>query len=96
MVWEIMEHNKALTHLIGVIDCNFQPPEYLPLWWMLIHCQLKHVLWAVLSIESRWIIVEVDHTDHHSGHHVVHESTFRTDFWSLDKRSKNDAFKIDM
>lgn len=85
-----------VPHLIWVIDSNFQPPEYLPLRWMFVHGQLKHVLWAVLPIESGWIIVEVHHTDHHGGHPIVHESTLRTDFWSLDGRSKKYVHIVEM
>lgn len=67
-------------HLIGVVDCDFQPSEDLSLRWMLIHGQLKDVLGAVLSVERRWIVVQVHHTDHHSGHPIVHESAFRIYF----------------
>ena len=78
-------------HLIGVIDSDFQPPEYLSLWWMLIHGQLKHVLWAFLSVECRWVIVQVHHSDHHRSHPVVQESAFRTDFGCLDTSGKSFA-----
>lgn len=73
-------------HLIGVVDSDFQPPEYLPLRRMLIHGQLKHVLRAVLSVESGGIVVQVHHTDHQCGHPVVHKSAFRTYFRGLDQR----------
>ena len=82
------KHIYDLTHLIGVIDCDFQPSENLPLRWMLVHGQLKHVLCAVLSIEGRWVIVQVHHTDHQGGYPEVHQSAFRTHFWSLETWSQ--------
>lgn len=81
-------------HLIWVVDSDFQPPQYLSLWWVLIHGHLKHVLRAVLPIESRWVIVQVHHTDHHSGHPVVHQLALRGYFWSLERWSKIKPIRV--
>lgn len=86
-----MEDSNGPPHLIWVIDSDSQPPENLSLWRMLVHGQLKHVLWAILSIESRWIIVQVYHTNHNRGNPVVQESAFWAYFWGLDTESKDHA-----
>lgn len=73
-----------LWHLIRILDCDFQPPEDLPFWRMLVDRELKHVLWVRLSVEYWRVIVQVHHADHHWGHAVVQQLALGTDFRSLD------------
>lgn len=71
---------RLSAHLIGVIDGDLQPPQDLALRWMLVHGQLEHVLPALLSIERRWVVVQVHHADHHGSDAVVQESALWTHF----------------
>lgn len=68
----------ARTHLVRVVDGDFQPSENLPLWRMLIHGQLKHALRAVLAVERGRVVVQVNDAYHHCCQPKVHRSAFRT------------------
>lgn len=68
------------AHLVRIVDCDFQPSENLPLWRMLIHGQLKHALRAVLTVERRRVVVQVNDADHHCCHPKVLQSAFGTHF----------------
>lgn len=74
------------THLIGVIDGDLEASQNLPLWWVLIHGQLKPVLGPALSIERRGMVVQVHDPDGDGGHGLVPCAPFRTDLSHLGRR----------